>query len=238
MRRDKMDAFTQKDRSSSRRSVPSRKVQRNLLRIPDRFLDAHPSKINDDELRKFVDRYLSGWNKTGAEGWGLALTGPNGVGKSWSLAAILNYVLARNLVRSGIFVLADDFFRKANPMAELNLGDEAFAGDELWSDYYRTVPLLVICDLGKEDRRGKMAETAPMILGSVLRDRVQAQRITMFDTNLSLRKRSKEESVLDVYGASIFDLMMESMGMIEVGGASLREKKQKRIRRILRGGSR
>lgn len=231
-----MDAFSRKVSSSGPSNVPSRKVQKRLLRIPGRFLDAHPSRIKDEDLKEFVERYLKEWNKTGAIGWGLALTGPNGVGKSWSLAAILNAVVARNLVRAGIFVLADEFFRKANPLAELNLGEGAFAGDELWSDYYRTVPLLVICDLGKEDRRGKMADTAPMILGSVLRDRVQAQRITMFDTNLSLKARSKEESVLDVYGSSIFDLMMESLGMIEVGGVSLRKKKQQGIRRILRGG--
>lgn len=210
----------------------SDKIQRELIRIPARFADAMPKDIINPKLRALVLRYLREWPTVGAKGWGIAIGGPNGTGKSWALASVLHYLVAGGFCRSALFVLAEEFFRMANPMAEANLGDLAFTGDELWKDYYMRVPVLGICDLGKEDRRGRMEDTAALILGTVIRQRVQRGLVTCFDTNLSLAAQG-DSTVREFYNEDVYDLLQESTVFIRVTGDSLRKKKQAAMRRRL-----
>ena len=206
-------------------------MQRELLRIPDRFLGAEVERIHCVPLRKIVSRYFERWKETGAKGWGLVLSGPNGVGKSWALASMLIHAFDHRLVRAGLFVLAEEFFRLGNPMAHVGLGDEAYTegGEQTWRDYYMEVPLLAVCDLGKEDRRGKLADTAPLTLGSILRARVQKRLPTLFDTNLSTADEG-ENTVRAVYGDSIHDLMQECEVFVGVTGKSLRKIAQQKMK--------
>lgn len=162
---------------------------------------------------------------------------------SWALASIVNHGALRMSVEAGtfktaFFVRADDFFRRADPMAVVGSErGEAFIDADhefLWRDRFASEPMLAISDLGKEDRRGKLSEKAPMLLGSVLRARVQNKLVTCIDTNLTFREHG-ENTILNVYGRSVYDLMQECIVPVKVTGVSLRQKAQGRIRKILGG---
>lgn len=218
-------------------------AQKRVLRIPERFCGAVPSQIKNAGLRSVVLRYFSRWTETVAQGWGLALWGPNGCGKSWATAAMLNHATAvwpvprPRVGDGGLFVRADEFFRRANPLAVLDGGNEAWVDesqDRTWRDRYMKCAFLVLSDLGKEDRRGKMADTAPLVLGTVLRARVQAKLPTCIDTNLSFRSEGPA-SVKGVYGTSVFDLLQECVVPVKVIGRSLREVAQAKARKIIGG---
>lgn len=208
------------------------RIQRDLIRIPRRFEGALPNGILNSGLKQVVYTYLDKWKDVGAKGWGLALGGPSGLGKSWCMASILHFLVAARYTRSALFVLAEEFFRFANPMAVLDLNGDAYTGDETWREYYMRVPVLGICDLGKEDRRGKFGENAPFIFGSVLRARVQKGLVTMLDTNLTFRPDS-ENSMAACYGMNVWDLMHECMLFVQVKGTSLRKQQQESIKRRL-----
>lgn len=211
----------------------SEELQRKLLAIPDRYVNAAPEKIKNAALRALVMKYLTTeWNEIGAKKrFGLLLSGPNGSGKTWAMCAMLSAMVGGKRVRSGRFVQASDFFRLANPLAHLDEGTSAFVDDRTYAQYFKETPALVISDLGKEDRRGKFAQSAPMILGDVLRARSQAKLLTYVDTNLSMSDQG-ENTIMAVYGTSVHDLFLETMVAVRVStkGPSLRKEQNDKIK--------
>ena len=204
----------------------SEELQRKLLGIPDRYVNAAPEKIKNPALRALVMKYLTTeWNEISAgKRYGLALFGPNGTGKTWSLCAMLSALVGSGRVRSGRFVQAVDFVRLGNPMAKVDLGQAAYVDERTYCQFFKETPALVISDLGKEDRRGKFSDLAPFVLGEVLRARSQSRLLTYVDTNLSMATEG-ENTILNVYGTSVYDLFLETMVSVRVTnkGPSLRE---------------
>lgn len=194
----------------------------HILRyIPKRFLDATLDSL-DKEQFSFVFSYVDNIKTLIKEGKGLLLAGRPGVGKTWSLAALSRFYIEYKQLNSWcfdcIFVTAPVLFSGYDNLTEV-----------LWDSYrgktytlaYEEVPWLVINDLGKEYRGGKLEEQVPYKLGRLLRIRSEGKRVTHISTNLSLAGNS-EGTIRGVYGESIGSLLAEMTTAFEVTGPDRR----------------
>ncbi len=149
------------------------------------------------------------------KGEGLLLSGPPGVGKTWAMAALTRQYAQKTAdvrVPSYEFVTAPDMFD--------NLGDfgekiDHYRG-QLWTSTYARVRWLVINDLGKEHRGGKLSEVMAHRLGRVLRIRSERMLVTHVTTNLS------GADMKEIYGASVMSLMAEMMTLCVIKGRDRR----------------
>jgi hypothetical protein len=94
-----------------------------------------------------------------------------------------------------------------------------------FTDVYNHVPWLVLNDLGKEYRGGKLEEQVPYKLGRLLRTRSEAERVTHITTNLSLSGNG-DGTIRGVYGESIASLLAEMTKAFEVTGPDRRREAQ------------
>lgn len=163
-----------------------------------------------------VNDYAGSFDQNFDEGRGLLLTGPPGVGKSWALAALVRYFLQRAKKRAlstdYIFITAPQFFDLIGVV-------EPEHDSHRSCDYVRsfsTTPVLVVNDLGKEYRGGKLAEQIPHKLGRILRARSENVLPTFISTNMDT------DALRANYGESIMSLMRENMTAVVVGGADRR----------------
>ena len=160
-----------------------------------------------------------------ADGMGLLLMGPPGVGKSWAMAALTfayRRQAAKNLEhyhnnRDYVYIQAPDMF-DAIPV----VGESV----DTWrkQPYLKTlteVNWLVINDLGKEYRGGKLDEQVPMKLGRVLRTRNERKLPTFITTNLN------PEALAATYGNSIISNLRETCDAITVGGKDRRGERRR-----------
>lgn len=178
------------------------------MRTPKRFANA---RVEDLDKKAFA-KVLEYWENRVAyfrKGVGLVLSGPNGVGKTHALAAITN----------GLQRIDSEFVPAVKAI-------EAYSQfDDVWDEYreqpyahtLETVSWLVLDDIGKEYRGGKLQEQATFRLGSLLRTRSDACLVTHISTNLFPAKRIREE-----YGDSVASLMNETMIAVEVAGKDRR----------------
>lgn len=197
------------------------------VRVPPRFLAATMDSLDPIQFGK-VDQYAEKLLTNVKEGNGLILCGPSGVGKSWALAALTRYYaeFAASTGRRSWdyeFVTAPVFFENMSVAKE----DPSFVDarrNQPWSVTYQTVKWLVINDLGKEYRGGKLDSQIAFKLGRVLRHRSENQLPTHISTNL--QPKGEEESVNAVYGPSITSLIRETMCVMKISGQDLRKPKK------------
>lgn len=169
----------------------------------------------DERKFKSVIAYGNALSENIRAGMGLLLSGPVGVGKSYAAAA-LTRLYVQKVVRS------DHVFQTAPDLVD-NLSDMDAPYDpyreQPWMTTYMTVPWLVINDLSKEYRGGKLGEQVAYKLGRLLRARCERKLVTHVTTNANGDKLREE------YGESIASLMAEMMIPVIVGGEDKRLKR-------------
>lgn len=205
-----------------------------LRYLPQRFVDATLETLDKEQFSSVFD-YVQGMiteltsvavvmeqTPLFALGCGLLLSGPPGVGKTWALAALsrfyIEYTSGKHRPFDCVFVTSPVFFSKYDNPVEV-LWD-SYRGMS-FSDVYERVPWLVLNDLGKEYRGGKLEEQVPYKLGRLLRARSEANAVTHITTNLSLSGNG-EGTLRGVYGESIGSLLAEMTQAFEITGPDRR----------------
>lgn len=171
--------------------------------IPPRFREATIDTLTppfDGIVSDFVLRWKAGERRKG-----LLLCGPPGVGKTWAISALVRRILTMPIgLRVDFeFVTAPDLFQNLQGGTFAEVRDRY--RDCTWEKTYSDVPLLVINDLGKEYRGGRMGEQVAYFLGRVMRHRSERNLPTFVTTNLS------GVAITETYGDSISSLMSEMM---------------------------
>lgn len=187
------------------------------LRVPHRFAAATLRTVDAKQF-KGIFTFL---NTVPAKREGIVLAGPPGVGKTWAMAALLHELRERKELGDYEFITAPDLFERFDVAGETERGYDSYRGQK-YERTLLTVPLLIINDLGKEYRGGKLSEQVPFKLGRVLRARSESKLLTCITTNLPLRQREGVQSLEDVYGSSITSLLVEMTKMYEVQGPDRR----------------
>jgi DNA replication protein DnaC len=181
------------------------------LHIPERFHDAAMNNLDPQRFACVIEfaKNLAGRVK---EGKGLLLSGPPGIGKTWAVAALTKrYAYSHGRpdyefqTAPFLFDALDEFDKNVDEYRE-----------QTWKETYSKVPWLVVNDLGKEYRAGKLGEQVTFKLGKLLRVRSERKLVTHITTNFD-GKRLKEE-----YGDSIVSLLSEMTTTHVVLGPDLR----------------
>src|SRR3990170_3779010 len=159
-----------------------------------------------------VISYLAKLDRMIANGWGLFLWGPNATGKT-ALAAIV----AKEAKRHGYTV----FFIGASEYADSIIRRKPFDDVETIEERCKSVDMLVLDDLGKENRSeaGFFIETE---LEELVRARSNNCKATVITSNMN-RTEGQE-----VYKESMLDVMQATIHPVKVAGMNFRldEKKQ------------
>jgi len=181
------------------------------LRVPVRFSKARLESLDPQQMA-CVLTYSAALGVNLRKGRGLLLSGKPGIGKSWAVAALTRSYAVTVARPDYEYVTAPEFFD--------NFGDydgavDAYR-DRLWADTYCSVPWLVLNDLGKEYRGGKLEQLQAHRLGRVLRARCEKKLTTHVTTNMT------GAQLKETYGESIFSLMSEMMSFHVISGQDRR----------------
>lgn len=149
------------------------------------------------------------------EGRGLLLSGPVGVGKSYAIAALTRAYVHKVVRSDHVFQTAPDL---VDNLSDFEAHYDAYR-EQPWMTTYMNVPWLVINDLSKEYRAGKLGEQVAYKLGRLLRARCEKKLVTHVTTN------ANGNSLREEYGESIASLISEMMTPVLVGGDDRRLKK-------------
>lgn len=188
-------------------------------RLPVRFRDASMDSL-DREQFEFLFEYRTNLRDHAKTGNGLIISGPPGVGKTWAVAA-LTLEWAKRAARAGNwhFETTPDILDKYRPMGGPSPVDPF--REQPFTVVYETVKWLVVNDLGKEYRGGKMGEQQAAKFGALLRKRSEQRLITVVTTNLPISP-SSGPTVESVYGPSVWSLLQECTNGYTVWGGDRR----------------
>jgi DNA replication protein DnaC len=195
-------------------------------RIPPRFKDAKMADLDPMQFEGVSDYDGNLFGRVEG-GYGLLLSGPPGVGKTYAVSALTNSAVARFRKKQKrfdyVFVTAPDFFDSITmfdngAQSGVTIDDRR---NQPWVITYGSVKWLVINDLGKEIRQGGLGEQVVAKLGRVLRARVENRLVTHITTNASLKG---ENGIEELYGKSIVSLLRESFHSFIITGADRRRR--------------
>lgn len=189
------------------------------VRIPARFKDATMAVL-DVKQYKMVFDYRKKLGVNLSNGRGMILSGPPGVGKTWAMAALTKEAIEQNV--DYVFITAPEFF-DAYASYDSEKRWDAYRNQSIDTTFER-VKWLVLNDLGKEYRGGKLGEQIPYKLGRLLRARAERMKSTFITTNMSLMSGidSAGDSFESVYGGSILSLLAETTSAFVVQGSDRR----------------
>ena len=211
------------------RRIRDRNIRLNHLRsesnIPDKYQDAtigmwnNPgSNIRECSLNNasyhVIDKYCSDIVRVVKNGYGIYLTGPNGVGKTYLACCI-----ASRAIDAGISV-------KYYTMAEITRMQISgwFDDDSKKSvSEIGTVDLLVLDDLDKIYRTKTGIETS--LFDNMLRERLQANLPCVFTSNRTT------SDAKDDFGPHIYSMLKEHCAEIVIVGSDYRSSGQIDVRR-------
>lgn len=182
--------------------------------IPPLFRHARIAEVDPAQF-SFIRDYCSTAAVFAAhmkKGEGLLVSGPSGVGKSHAMAALtLEYGKKATQAGSWHFETVPDVLEKYRDMGGSKIVDSF--REQPWTTTYERVRWLVLNDMGKEYRGGKMAEQSVAKLGRLIRRRTEQKLVTHITTNLTIGVDSSgdpsENSFLETYGESLWSLLHE-----------------------------
>ena len=150
-------------------------IPKEILKATFRTIDKSESGRHDalEAAARFVHQYL----EDPAKAKGLYLYGPFGVGKTHIMGAILNALAEHKGVES-MMVYTPDFFRELKGAIDDRTLDEKL-------DYIKTVPVLVLDDIGAETITPWIRDD---ILGSILQRRMMDRLPTLYTSNYDLEE--------------------------------------------------
>lgn len=179
--------------------------------MPPIFRSAKLSELDPAQF-EFAAEYYQSMRDNLKQGVGVLLSGPPGVGKSYAMAA-LTMGYARRAARAGSwhFETVPDLLDKYRPMTGAQVHDSF--REQPWTTTYDTVKWLVLNDMGKEYRGGKMHEQAVAKLGRLIRRRAEQKLTTHITTNLVIDTGGGDlgfgTTFASVYGESLWSLLHE-----------------------------
>ena len=181
--------------------------------VPPRFRGARLQDLDPGQYQFALD-YCKGstFRDNMKSGRGLLISGPSGVGKSHALAA-LTLEFGRRATRAGSwhFETVPDVLEKYREMGGAKIIDPW--REQPWTTTYETVRWLVLNDLGKEYKGGKLHEQSVSKLGRLIRRRAEQRLVTHVTTNLTIGVDSQgnpsDNSFLETYGESLWSLLHE-----------------------------
>lgn len=197
--------------------LTSRHLER--ARIPQRFWGVRLDQVSeastaDGTVQGQIRAYLKNLGVALRAGTGLHLYGDNGTGKT-SIAALV----AMEAMRLGGKVL----FATAEELCRAAIEGTPFDENETLLERARSVDLLVVDDLGKEHRgdSGFFQRT----LEGLIRYRASRRLAVVITTNMVVGRKGEDACGLySAYGASLVEVVKESVVLLKVNGESLRRK--------------
>jgi DNA replication protein DnaC len=186
-----------------------------VSRTPPRFVSAKIADLDSEQMRIPLEYWASAASNA-KKGIGLLLSGPNGCGKTYALAAFTNALTK-----------IDSEFANATKALTRYMSFDGKEWDETRNQSFdctlETVDWLVLDDLGKEYRGGKLQEQMTFRLGALLRARSENLKITHISTNIYPAK-----GVREIYGDSIASLLLEMCKIVEITGLDRRANGRKK----------
>jgi DNA replication protein DnaC len=152
------------------------------------------------------------------EGIGLLLSGPNGVGKTFTACALAKVALRRTA--RVLYIAAPD-------LVQAYIHNQMFDDDITMATAFRTRSLLVIDDLGQE-YRGSGSGYSEQNLVNLIRYRITYKRATVLTTNMNA------EQLQVTYGAGFSSLLQQGMATILMQGADRRREARSEL--LVRSG--
>ncbi|PYZ93719.1 primosomal protein DnaI [Salipaludibacillus keqinensis] len=159
--------------------------------------------------------------KPGGDGRGLYIHGPFGVGKTFLVGAIANYLADEEM--STMIVYAPDFFRELKN----GISDGSYQGK---MDLVKQAPVLILDDIGAETMSNWIRDD---ILGAILQFRMMEKLPTIFTSNfdlheleihLSSTQRGGVERVDQLKAKRILERIKHLNDVIDMKGENKREK--------------
>jgi DNA replication protein DnaC len=190
----------------SRRPLTEKELRH--ARIPERYWDAEilPKTVAESYCRKLKENL--------AQGIGLYLYGPNGVGKTYQVCAILKAAFWPARARA-MFIAAPDLVDAFRPNSAM------FDEDTTMAEALFSRKVLVIDDVGKE-YRGAGTGFSEQQLDNLLRRRNSEKKVTLFTSNFNT------EQVAKVYGENTKSLLFEACALVTLSGKDIRIAGQER----------
>lgn len=187
------------------------------LRIPARFsgktLKNYDVEDGDGEAFEAVSRWCAHAEKHVADGMGLVLSGPTGVGKTHMAQGALIFVVTSH-TRSGIFITSDRYVDMVyDEMRNDGELPEPYSDPFLLKYMRRTFDVLVLDGLGSERATTEFARNA---LISLIDNRYEEKLTTIITTSL------KPSDIGRIYGKRLLSLLQESCFFINVEGTDYR----------------
>lgn len=189
--------------------------------LPVRFRDADIGNVDTEVYGASVIAYKNSLKERVSHGRGLLLSGPPGVGKTYAMAALTKFYMSR--LRRHPYVVFETVYSvldKYSPVA--SAAEQDPDRGQSWTKTYETCSWLVLNDLGKDYRGGKLAEQVAYKIGRLIRTRSENMLVTHITTNLPLMSRPGYATFKDVYGESLWSLLAEMMNRFEVDGPDWR----------------
>ena len=189
------------------------------MNIGKRYWGADIGKATAQQ-RAQIATYVSQYKRMIAEGIGLFICGPNGTGKTYLSAALLNFAWSSWRV-TGYCVTASELKQSWIKDIEAHSGSE-----DTMSERTEKARILLIDDIGKEHRTQSGFSEAQF--GQLLRFRCRHKLTTFITANMNPRDFG------ETYGESSKELLKECMVPILLGGENIREIKAKNLRHNLK----
>lgn len=196
--------------------------------VGKRFRGASLRELDPKYFGDVID-YARNYKKWLANGEGLLLSGPPGIGKTYAIVALQRYIKAKEGSQFDFFIATAPKFFDTYAVR----GDETdtFRGKSMVRTY-EDVMGMVLNDLGKEERiKEWQEEAATYKLGRLLRARHEEQRPIFITTNFALRGTRSGGGLTfrQAYGDSIWSLVQEmTCARLEIQAPDRRQEKADR----------
>ena len=188
-----------------------------MMRIPKRYWNSKLAKVSDENVKRYVGKYVAEIHDMLDEGVGLLLSGYNGTGKT-SIACYIG--------KRARMVGATVVFTTAAALMESLLDRD----DEDIIHKAKSYDLLILDDLGKE-HRGQSA-WSENTLESLFRHRNGEKLSTIITTNLIVDVEGGKNLLREEYKTSLVETMREMCYPIYVSGENMRDESSSRISKI------
>lgn len=153
------------------------------------------------------------------QGMGLLLTGDKGTGKTLLSTLVFRYLLG---------IGNEGYWTTFNAMIDHHTDAWRDKEERRWYNRrIKNAPILVIDDLGKENRGAEFIRTA---LDEVIRHRVAQGAATILTTN------DDPDGVAAAYGGYVSSLLTEHVDPMEINGEDFRPRARKRLHEEVKAG--